>query len=253
MKEVYIPTMDELYLIQEMTNGSFTYKYMLCKVIEALVIDAKIDTGKGILERTHKYFRENPQIATAIGRMYPEEIVSSQYAINDIALCRELIQGNIGQDCSIYSLDNLTYFQNGLGVNTNYFVVKEVIEILSKKLPSNPQYRFEYKEPNSLLDNIFSCKTSLYDFDSTTAKNISIIEPANALRLDERLFDEYRGDYLIKTLKGSYGTFIDKYSSRYGMETKCFPEYFRQDILTNPDDNVKRLQRYLDRHKRKYQ
>ena len=253
MKKVYIPTMDELYKMQDLSNGSFTYKYMLCKVIEALVMESKLEEGKSILEDTYRYFRENPQIVTAICRMYPEEITYSQYAMNDIELCRELIRGNIGQDHSIYSLDNLIYFQNGLGVNTNYFVVKEAIEILAKKLPTNPQYRFEYKEPNSLLDDIFLCETSLYNFDSTTAKNISIIEPINALRLDERLFEEYKGNYLIKTLKGSYGQLIDQYSARYGMETKCFPEYFRQDILTEPDDNVKRLKRYLEQHKRKYQ
>ena len=38
MKKVYVPTMDELYLMQDISNGQSMYKYILIKAIESLNI-----------------------------------------------------------------------------------------------------------------------------------------------------------------------------------------------------------------------
>ena len=78
MKKVYIPTMDELYQMQDMTNGQSIYKYILIKAIESLVIDGVNYPNKGILKNAYKYLKENPDIAYAICRMYPSEIKYSE-------------------------------------------------------------------------------------------------------------------------------------------------------------------------------
>ena len=258
MKKVYIPSEEELQKMQDLTkingihhNGSIMYKYLLCKVIEALVVEGKLE-DKSILEKTYRYFRENPQIAKAICKMYPEEIKFSDYAQNDIDLCINLAVGTTDQ--SIYSLDNLTHFQKGFGVWSNYQVQKYVIEALYEKLQTNPKYRFEYREPNALLDDIFLANLlDYFAFNGELNKQLTIIEPANALKMDETSFETYNSDRLINALKYDYAKYINQYTARYQMEHSCFPEYFDQDIVKNPDNNVKRLLRFLDRHKKTYQ
>ncbi|MBQ2872952.1 MAG: hypothetical protein IJE89_03025 [Bacilli bacterium] len=260
MKKVYIPSEEELLKMQDLTkvngiyhNGSIMYKYLLCKVVEALVIEGKLE-DRGILEKTYKYFRENPQIAIAICKMYPEEIKFSEYAQNDIRLCEDLLTGALLPDKTIYSLDNLTHFQNGVGVYTNYYIMRSTIETLYEKLTTTPQYRFEYQEPNSLLDSIFSCNLSSYEFNSQTAEQLVKIEPAHALKLDKNVFNKYNIQRMLtSSLTTVLESYINAYCARYGMERIVFPEYYREDIIKNPDDNVKRLLRYLDRHKRTYQ
>ena len=37
MKEMYVPTMDELYLMQDM--GSNIYRYLVAKVVERLILE----------------------------------------------------------------------------------------------------------------------------------------------------------------------------------------------------------------------
>lgn len=154
MKKVYMPTMDELYQMQEMTNGFSMYKYILIKAIESLIIDGKNYPNKGILKSAYKYLRENPDIAYAICRMYPEEIKYSECAQNDINLCLKLLDEKSIDNHNIFNLDRLQYFENGLGVLTNDGVIQTTAHILASSLPNTPQYRFEYQE-NSLLDAIF--------------------------------------------------------------------------------------------------
>ena len=91
MKQVYVPTMDELYLIQDEVTGYNLYKYLLVKAIESLIMEGINLPNKGILKNAYKYLRENPEIAYAVCRLYPEEIKYSEYARNDMDLCEELI------------------------------------------------------------------------------------------------------------------------------------------------------------------
>ena len=162
MKQVYIPTMDELYLIQDKVTGYNLYKYLLVKAVESLIMEGINLPNKGILKNAYKYLRENPEIAYAICRLYPEEIKYSEYAQNDIDLCEELITNEDLQERTIYNLDNLHHFENGLGVLSNREILITTAKLLSRELPKNPRYRFEYKE-NTLLDNIFTCSIDKAD------------------------------------------------------------------------------------------
>lgn len=245
MKKIYIPTEEELFKMQEMSNGSSLYQYLLAKVIEVLVLESKLEESeKGILERTYKIFRENPEIAHGVCRMYPEEINSSLMARNDIQLCKYLIKQN--DDKSIYSLDNLSYFENSAGVTTSNGVIDTTLDILLEKLPNTPKYRFEYKEPNTLLDQIFTC-----ELDGVISNNIAIklaaVEPAHTVKLNQlkQQYENRPGHTIDQT--------INKYVSKYGMGNQFYPEYYRHDIICHPDDQVKRLIRCLNTHKRKYQ
>ena len=103
MKKVYVPTMDELYLMQDISNGQSMYKYILIKAIESLIITGINFKDKGILKKAYKYLRENPNIAYAICSLYPEEIKYSEYAMNDIDLCLNTINRKNNQNRNIMS------------------------------------------------------------------------------------------------------------------------------------------------------
>lgn len=171
MKKVYIPTEEELermhYLI-----GDYMYTYYKVKAIESLIVDGVNYPNKGILKSAYKYLKEDPDIAHAIGMMFPEEIKYSEMAQDDTLLCQKLISEE--EDTSIYRLDNLAYFENGILVLDNCSVVDKTINTLTSKLPSNPKYRFTYVN-SSLLDNIFARKLT------TFSRKLITIEPAYVL------------------------------------------------------------------------
>ena len=72
MKEMYVPTMDELYLMQDM--GSNIYRYLVAKVVEKLILEGVNTPAKGMLKSAYKYLRENyenmtySEIAEELGR-----------------------------------------------------------------------------------------------------------------------------------------------------------------------------------------
>ena len=159
MKMVYIPTMDELNTIQKLiNNGSHTYRYLLAKVIEVLMMELTLEPSKPILDIVYDKFNEFPEIAYAIGKNYPQEVGRSEYAVNDINLCKYIID-NIGkEDDSIKQLDTiLKVLEKGTGVLGNKLVVNSIVNKLSQGLKTYPKYRFEYQE-NSILDEIFLCQ-----------------------------------------------------------------------------------------------
>ena len=160
MKKVYMPTMDELYLMQDM--GFDLYKYLLAKAVESLIMDVKVygNGDKSILQGAYKYLREHPEISCSICKLYPEEIMYSRYAESENRLCYDLINPRYNQDRSIYNLDNLSYFENGYGVLNHMSIISKTISTLSEKLEVSPRYRFEYKE-SSLLNNIFNLRNKL--------------------------------------------------------------------------------------------
>lgn len=249
MKRIYIPTMDELYLIQDMVNGHNLYKYILVKAIESLTMEGINYPNKGILKSAYKYLRENPEIAYAICRMYPEEIKYSEIAQNDTRLCLDLITDKLIQDETIYRLDNLFHFEKGIGVLSNQGVIGTTAHILATKLPSTPTYRFEYK-PNSLLDDIFACQIPTEDIPNAFSNDFTIIEPAYTIKLDEHQLRNFLPEYEEKShhLERS----INKYTERYGVTGRDGWEYRGKDILTNPDENVKRLLKCIKEHQKKY-
>lgn len=247
-KQIYIPTMEELYMIQDMDIN--IYNYLLAKVIELITLEGITYYNKGILKNEFKYFRENPEIAYAICKMYPEELPYSEIAQCDIGLCLDLISEE--KDNSIYQLDNLVSFQEN--TTNNIYIIKTVIEILAKKLQTNPKYRFEYKansfgfeyRENSLLDSIFSTEfINSLSYSPRMLEQLSRIEPAYILKDGSSISD--KKDMLNKAM--------NYYIARYHLAQNkgASSQYNGKDILTAPDQNVKRLVRYIDKRRdRKY-
>ena len=251
MKKVYVPTMDEMYLIQDMVKGHNLYKYILVKAIESLVMEGKLYQNKGILKTAYRYLSENPEIAYAICRMYPSEIAYSEYAQNDIRLCLDLITGKAQPDMTIYNLDNLSHFEKGVGVLSNSGIISMTSHILAEKLLTTPNYRFEYKE-NTLLDDIFSCEIPTGIIPSNAGYDFTVIDPIYTIKLDFRQLSSFlpsSGDrkYLLEQS-------INKYLERYSITGRdgYINGYGTKDILTNPDEHVKRLLKCIDEHKKRY-
>lgn len=242
MKKVYIPTMDELYQMQDITDGHSIYKYILIKAIESLIIDGINYPNKGILKSAYKYLRENPDIAYAICRLYPEEIKYSEYAQNDINLCLDIINRNNNQNNIIYNLDNLSEFENGIGVLTNNGVIQITANILSKELSNNPKYRFEYKK-NTLLDDIFARKIQVEDLEMFFKQAFINIEPAYILTTTPNSVLPSLNDKKITLYHA-----INNYANRYGIQSGLGREYYGYDILTNQDEQVKRLFKCIKEH-----
>jgi len=248
-KKIYVPNEEELYTMQEM--GVNVYNYLLAKVIEVLTLEGIKYPKKGILKTAYKYFQENTDIAYPICRMYPNELQYSQIARNEVPLCLDML--NQDNDKSIYRLDNLIYFDEGVQTNTQ--VSEEVIKILGIELLFTPQYRFEYKSSeytnngvsdNVILNNIFSGN---YDTDfisnEKVYKNLMTIEPAYALKISDRIFSSPRfSESREVALRKSVGRYLGRYSL-----TGKNSEYLGQDILTNPNKKTKQLIKCLKENK----
>jgi len=251
MKKVFMPSMDELYQMQD--KGANIYKYILVKAIESLICNGINYPSKGILEGAQKYLRENPEIARAICTLYPNEIIYSEAAKNDINLAVRL-------------MDYKKHVENGLNylcrfdssVLTNTHVLTNAILKLEQELINNPSYRFEYirnsaltlqnRESEGLLDKIFNREISdndlmmvLYSKREEVIKALANIEPSYCIKLSEDYFSNkfYSKNEYIRTEYLHSG--IANYAERYGISPTVGTEYFGKDILSNPDTEVKRL------------
>lgn len=233
MKKVYIPTINELYQMQEM--GANVYKYLTVKAIECLIVEGVNSPNKGILKNAYKYLKENPDIAYSICSMYPEEIQYSETAQNNVNLCCKLIRQQ--KDTTIYSLDNLALFQNGVGTLDNYGVVNNTINVLKEYLPKTPEYRFQYQE-NTLLDNIFGKKIN--NFTWFNGEAFRTIEPAYTL-------ETYNKDVSEEMIKA-----VNNYAARYNINPTLGVEYRNTDILTKPEQKTKRLLKCIKENGEKY-
>ena len=165
MKKIFIPSMDDLYKMQDMHINILPYLY--AKAIERLCIEYNNYPKMGsILRNEYKYLREDPVIAKAICMMYPSEIMYSDIVKYDAGLAMKLIS-----------------------------------EPKNNEIYSNPKYRFEYKNSN-ILDDIFMGRfnTTLF-LDDITKKQLGYIEPYYCLDSDmlsnmmERYVNRYGIDY----------------------------------------------------------
>ena len=105
MKNVFIPSMDDLYKMQDMHINILPYLY--AKAIERLCIEYNNYPKMGsILRNEYKYLREDPVIAKAICMMYPSEIMYSDIVKYDAGLAMKLISEPNNND--IYRLDNIS-------------------------------------------------------------------------------------------------------------------------------------------------
>ena len=164
--------------------------------------------------------------------------------MNDIDLCLNTINRKNNQNRNIYNLDNLQYFENGVGVLTNNGVIQTTANILAEELPNNPRYRFEYKQ-SSLLDDIFARKIPAQELAISSKQDFINIEPAYVLTTTPNSVIPSSNDKKTALYQS-----INNYAERYGITGKDGQQYSDKDILTNPDEEVKRLLKCIKEHNR---
>lgn len=231
MKKIYFPDMDKLHQIQYLVGGDNTYRYLLVKAIESLIVDGINYPNKGILKSAYKYIKENPDIVHSICLLYPEELAYTEIGKYDAELCSILISQNT--DKSICALDNLANFSES--VNFNIGIVNKTVNTLQQKLTDYPQYRFTYQE-SPLLRSIFSVDSQKFDnCDNDVVIGLTTIEPAYAISFNRQRYlnEQQRQNSLLDGIR--------KLSLRYNISQTCGSEYRSKDILTNQDQEVKRL------------
>lgn len=230
MKEMYVPTMDELYLMQDM--GSNIYRYLVAKVVERLILEGVNTPAKGMLKSTYKYLRENYDVASAVCSLYPEEMQYSEILKYDSSFCLKLIEEPKPLDTS---LDNLSYFDEG--TLSNVSVMNKTITRLNKVLIDNPKYRFTYKQ-SKLLDDIFLGRVNLDNIGYDEKMLLLSIEPAYLVKYYQNYLKSFEGTKDLKQVL-EYGIFDFCY--RYNVSNWLGSEYKGKDILTNQPTEVKRL------------
>lgn len=230
MKEMYVPTMDELYLMQDM--GSNIYRYLVAKVIERLILEGVNTPAKGMLKSAYKYLRENYDVASAVCTLYPEEMQYSEILKYDSSFCLKLIEEPKPLDTS---LDNLSYFDEG--TLSNVSVMNKTITRLNKVLIDNPKYRFTYKQ-SKLLDDIFLGRVNLDNIGYDEKMLLTSIEPAYLVKYYQNYLKSFEGTKDLKQVL-EYGIFDFCY--RYNVSNWLGSEYKGKDILTNQPTEVKRL------------
>ena len=239
MKKVYIPSDETLDKMQELAGSKYLYCYMLAKAVESIVINKAPD--KNILEDETKSIREDYYIQKAICYLYPEQVAYSECMQMENSFALDLLKrqpSNI-----IYNIDSIRHFDPMILYSTD--VVYKVVSMLSQELPNTPTYRFEYKD-NQLLDSIFGCELDklikrLYGSQIHYARDLIKIEPAYGVLLPDKYFASLvdRGASLLSGISG--------YRNRYGISSVVGNEYRNQDILSNPDSNVKKLMKCIKR------
>ena len=190
MKKVYIPNEEELQKLNYL--GIDTYKYLLSKTAETLIIEDIIYEEIDMLDTAYEQLEEFPEIKYSIARMYPEKITLSEYAKKDIELARLLTKKLSRKDNTIYQLDALSYFDGESPVVTDSIVIENTIKSLIENLSCSPRYRFDYKEPNILLDNIFTCEILTEELSKDSQNNLISIDPIYITKLDIDLEKEKR-------------------------------------------------------------
>lgn len=240
MKKVYIPTEEELQQLNYL--GINPYNYLLSKTVETLIMEDIIYGEIDMLDIAYEQLSEFPELVYSICKIYPEAIASSELASKNIDLARLLTKKIIREDKTIYQLDNLSYFDQESDVISDIIVIENTVKNLSEHLTSTPRYRFDYRGPNILLDNIFSCELPI-DFLSTDLYDDLIsIDPIYITKLGIDLDKEKRNYSQKKSFGLSRG--LIRYLSRYNME---------EPNSNDQQEKTKKLIRYLDSHKQNYQ
>ena len=241
MKKIYMPSDDILLKMQEL--GGNINAYLLIKAAESLIVDGINYPNKGMLKSAYKYLRENPDIAHAVCLLYPKEIKYSEVAKYDVSLTSQLISKSTSKD--IYTLDNLSYF--GESIRDNNPIILNTIGQLDEYLPTNPEYRFEYKD-NVILEDIFS--TRILDrtkfYNNIIMEKLSNIEPAYAVLFPQ--VTEYENKYLEETYRKMLLTKgMRTYAIRYCLDGTL--RYNKEIDLNNQDEETKRLIRCIKHDK----
>lgn len=239
MKKVCIPTEEEFYQINDMVGNDLTYKYLLIKAIESLIVRGVNYPAMGILKNAYKYVIEFEDIIKSICYLYPEEIKYSEIAQIDNSLCLKLIAREDNNKCQ---LDNLAYFSNM--VNYNKDIIYVTIDRLLNKLNNNQRYRFEYQS-SLLLNSIFSGKLDdVYYLESL--KKLICIEPIYAIRTP-RVYEMVSEDSKCELLRDGINNMV----IRYGLD-KVNHTNSGNNIFDSKDEDTKKLIKIINRNKDRY-
>ena len=239
MKKVYIPNEEEIQQLNYL--GIDTYKYLLAKTVEALIMEDIVYDEIDMMDNAYEQFDEFKELTYAIARIYPERIATSINARKDINLCRLITSKLSREDKSIYQLDAISYFGDESPVMFDNIVIENTIKRLSEHLTSAPRYRFDYKEPNILLDNIFGCEIPLENIKENLQHELLSVDPIYITKLGLDLDVEKRNYAQNKAFYLSRG--LTRYANRY---------YLENIDRTNQEEKSKKLIRYLDSHKENY-
>lgn len=239
MKKVYMPSDETLDKMQELAGSEYLYRYILAKAVESIVMNKSLD--KNLLEDETKAIREDYYIQKAICYLYPEQVAYSECMQMENSFALDLLKrqpSNI-----IYNIDNIRHFEPM--TQYSYDVIRKVISILVQELPKTPTYRFEYKD-NPLLDSIFECELNklikgIYGCQVYYAGDLIKLEPAYGVLLPDEAFAS-QIDRITSLQSG-----ISRYHNRYGIPSVTGNKYANQDILSNPDANVKKLMKCIKR------
>lgn len=269
MEKVYMPDMDTLYQMQDM--GANVYRYLVIKKIESIICDW-VGTLRGILNR-HTLdeiagIKEYKDIVKAICLLYPGELENLELFLanglnkelkldlfrEDAEFCMQLLDNSPSIMQS--NLDYLVYFSSG--VTSNELILKKVLVQLKKELAKNPKYRFEYlsdSNNNTLLDDIFGGRIGNNELKLLRGKSkdeavnaLVMIEPAYTVNLPSSYLCDYLGfndENQMRMMLLNDG--MNALANRYKIDRNIGTEYLGKDILTNPDSEVKKLIKNIDK------
>ena len=236
MRHIYIPTIEEFKIIELLSGNDSLYKYILTKTVEKLINEG------GLIKNTDKELTNIPELATAICYIYPQEIMHSDIAKNDLNLFVRLLSSDFDYN---NNSDNLNYLHEASkDVQYNEKVVLRALKILNLKLQKDPAYRFNYRR-SDLLDSIFGVDyLKFIGYDEQIKDILMSIDPIYLIKflkttkLNKEIAQE-QGNKLKEK--------IDTYSLRYGINPSVGEQYKQINILKRPDEKVRRLVRELNK------
>ena len=237
--KVYIPTMEELEKLQKL--GVDIYGYLVAKVTETIIME-DIIYEEGDMFEILEYLGPHPEILYAICKLYPEKISQSIITSKDKDLCKMLISTIRKEDKTIYELENiLKNFDKSILFDKD--IVKNTLKFIASNLSQCPRYRFDYMAENPLLDSIFSCELPQEHVAIGAYANLAIIDPIYSIKYSQR---SKENDFITK--RG-----MISYLNRYEIDQYSYFDYNHQDIINKPNDDVKKLIKCLEYHKKNYQ
>lgn len=234
MKKIYIPTEEELKKIQQLSGNDKLYMYILTKVVEKMLNEGMI------IKNGDKELITIPEIASAICYVYPQEIMYSDIAKQDLNLFMRLIERIPNNSVEYFEY----LFDASTTIQYDQNLVSKLITLLCQRLHDNPRYRFNYKE-SDILNSIFEIDYLRFNnYNNETKDNLMTIDPIYLIKFLE---DSKIDRDIIRESGNRLSDKINTYSSRYGINKEIGFNYRTRDILKRPDEKVKKLVRFMNK------
>ena len=234
MKKIYLPSNEEMKIIQLLSGNDKLYKYILTKSVEKMISEGQL------IKNGDKELISIPELAIAICNIYPQEIGYSDIAKNDLNLFTRLLSTELD-----YSNNNINYLSvASKDIQYNESIVLQLLKALNNKLYKDPTYRFSYRE-SDILNSIFEVDYLKFKNYNDQIKDIlMMIDPIYVIKfLKERDLSKE----VVKEEGNRLSSKIDTYSSRYGIFQSVGYEYKHIDIIKRPDEKVKKLVKYINK------